>query len=133
MGLRSDPMGSGELPAIDLRDVWKVFGAGESAKAIELSRSGASRTEIFERTQQTIAVRDVSFSVSEGETFVVMGLSGSGKSTLIRCLSRLVEPSHGQIFLSGDDLLAMDEAEMCQLRRGRMSMVFQHFLQLDYL
>lgn len=120
-------MGSGELPAIDLRHVWKVFGSGDSAKAIDLSRNGASRAEIFEHTQQTVAVRDVSFSVSQGETFVVMGLSGSGKSTLIRCLSRLVEPSQGQIFLSGDDLLAMDENQMCQLRRGRMSMVFQHF------
>jgi len=120
-------MGSGDLPAIELRHIWKVFGPGDNARTIELSMGGTSRAEILQQTQQTVAVRDVSFSVAEGETFVVMGLSGSGKSTLIRCLSRLVEPTQGQIFLGGDDLLSMNEEQLRQLRRGRMSMVFQHF------
>ncbi len=120
-------MGSGEQPAIDLRNVWKIFGSGDSALTIDLAKTGKNRAEILQRTQQTVAVRDVSFSVAQGETFVVMGLSGSGKSTLIRCLSRLIEPTQGQIFLGGDDLLAMDEEQLRQLRRGRMSMVFQHF------
>lgn len=120
-------MGSGDTPAIDLHHIWKVFGPGDSARTIELSRAGSSRAEILQQTQQTVAVRDVSFSVAQGETFVVMGLSGSGKSTLIRCLSRLIEPTQGEISLGGDDLLAMDEDQLRQLRRGRMSMVFQHF------
>lgn len=120
-------MGSGEQPAIDLRNVWKIFGSGDSALTIDLAKSGKNRAEILQHTQQTVAVRDVSFNVAQGETFVVMGLSGSGKSTLIRCLSRLIEPTQGQIFLGGDDLLAMDEEQLRQLRRGRMSMVFQHF------
>ena len=120
-------MGSGDQPAIDLRHVWKVFGPGDSARTIDLAKSGSSRAEILQKTKQTVAVRDVSFSVAQGETFVVMGLSGSGKSTLIRCLSRLIEPTQGEISLSGDDLLAMDEDQLRQLRRGRMSMVFQHF------
>jgi len=120
-------MGSGEQPAIDLRNVWKIFGSGDSALTIDLAKTGKNRAEILQRTKQTVAVRDVSFSVAQGETFVVMGLSGSGKSTLIRCLSRLIEPTQGQIFLGGDDLLAMDEEQLRQLRRGRMSMVFQHF------
>ena len=120
-------MGSGEQPAIDLRNVWKIFGSGDSALTIDLAKTGKNRAEILQRTQQTVAVRDVSFSVAQGETVVVMGLSGSGKSTLIRCLSRLIEPTQGQIFLGGDDLLAMDEEQLRQLRRGRMSMVFQHF------
>ena len=120
-------MGSGEQPAIDLRNVWKIFGSGDSALTIDLAKTGKNRAEILQRTQQTVAVRDVSFSVAQGETFVVMGLSGSGKSTLIRCLSRLIEPTQGQLFLGGDDLLAMDEEQLRQLRRGRMSMVFPHF------
>ena len=120
-------MDSGDQPAIDLRHVWKVFGPGDSARTIDLAKSGSSRAEILQKTKQTVAVRDVSFSVAQGETFVVMGLSGSGKSTLIRCLSRLIEPTQGEISLSGDDLLAMDEDQLRQLRRGRMSMVFQHF------
>ena len=71
-------MGSGDTPAIDLRHIWKVFGPGDSTRTIELSRSGSSRAEILQKTQQTVAVRDVSFSVTQGETFVVMGLSGVG-------------------------------------------------------
>jgi glycine betaine/proline transport system ATP-binding protein len=72
-------------------------------------------------------VRDVSFSVARGETFVVMGLSGSGKSTLIRCLSRLIEPTSGEVLLNGADLLAMNDEELREVRRGKISMVFQHF------
>jgi len=72
-------------------------------------------------------VRDVSFHVGSGETFVVMGLSGSGKSTLIRCLSRLIEPTRGEVRLNGTDLLAMNDDDLRTVRRGQMSMVFQHF------
>mgnify|MGYP000256159483 CR=1 FL=1 len=114
-------------PAIEVRNIWKVFGSGAAAQAIALAEGGASRSEILQQTDQTVAVRDVSFSVGRGETFVVMGLSGSGKSTLIRCLSRLIEPSKGEVLLDGKDLLAMGEEELRGVRRGQMSMVFQHF------
>ena len=56
-----------------------------------------------------------------------MGLSGSGKSTLIRCLSRLVDPTAGEVLLNGEDLLAMDDEQLREVRRGKISMVFQHF------
>jgi glycine betaine/proline transport system ATP-binding protein len=115
------------LPAIAVRNLWKVFGTGAPTDAINLAKSGASRAQILQQLDQTVAVRDVSFDVGRGETFVVMGLSGSGKSTLIRCLSRLIEPSQGEVLLDGEDLLAMDEDNLREVRRGRMSMVFQHF------
>ena len=118
---------TGVLPAIELRHVWKVFGQGDGNNAIALAKGGASRAEILQQSQQTVAVRDVSFSVAQGETFVVMGLSGSGKSTLIRCLSRLIEPTAGEVLLGGDNLLDMTEEQLIAVRRGRMSMVFQHF------
>ena len=118
---------TGASPAIELRHIWKVFGQGDGHNAIALAQGGASRAEILQQSQQTVAVRDVSFSVARGETFVVMGLSGSGKSTLIRCLARLIEPTSGDVLLSGDDLLAMSEEQLIEVRRGRMSMVFQHF------
>ncbi|MDX1430699.1 MAG: betaine/proline/choline family ABC transporter ATP-binding protein, partial [Rhodothermales bacterium] len=70
---------------------------------------------------------DVSFDVREGETFVVMGLSGCGKSTLVRCISRLVEPTAGSVVVNGEDVVAMDEKQLIELRRHNMSMVFQHF------
>src|SRR5690606_20953273 len=79
------------------------------------------------------AVRDVSLDVLTGEIFVIMGLSGSGKSTLVRCMSRLVEPSAGEILFNGRNLLTADDDEMIEIRRHRMGMVFQHFALLPHL
>lgn len=114
------------LSALEVCNVWKVFGA-HPERAIEMSSAGASRSEVLAATGCTVGVRDVSFAVAPGETFVVMGLSGSGKSTLVRCLSRLVEPTSGELYLDGDDLRAMSATELREVRRRKMSMVFQHF------
>jgi glycine betaine/proline transport system ATP-binding protein len=92
-----------------------------------MADAGASRAEILAATGNTIGVRDVSFSVGSGETFVIMGLSGSGKSTLLRCVARLVESTRGTIELQGRDLTAMSDAELREVRRTKLSMVFQHF------
>ena len=113
--------------AIEVRNLWKVFGSGSPDAAISRAEGGATRSEILQQLEQTVAVRDVSFRVARGETFVVMGLSGSGKSTLIRCLSRLIEPTRGEVLLDGKDLLALDAKALREVRRGRISMVFQHF------
>jgi glycine betaine/proline transport system ATP-binding protein len=110
-----------------VRGVWKVFGHGNPDDAIAQAQVGATRAEIINQLHQTIGVRDVSFSVDQGETFVVMGLSGSGKSTLIRCISRLIEPTRGEVLIDGEDLLKMDADALRDVRRGKMSMVFQHF------
>ena len=115
------------LNAIEVHNVWKVFGQGPPDEAIALAKAGSTRQDIITNIDQTVAVRDVSFSVARGETFVVMGLSGSGKSTLIRCLSRLIEPTSGEVLLNGADLLAMNDEELREVRRGKISMVFQHF------
>ena len=77
--------------------------------------ASADREEIQERTGHVIAVRDVSFEVNEGETFVVMGLSGSGKSTLVRCISRLIEPTSGEVRIDDRDVVGMTEAELTEL------------------
>ena len=113
--------------AIEVRNVWKVFGQGSPEPAIALAKASSTRQDIITNIDQTVAVRDVSFSVARGETFVVMGLSGSGKSTLIRCLSRLIEPTSGEVLLNGENLLAMNDDELREIRRGKISMVFQHF------
>jgi glycine betaine/proline transport system ATP-binding protein len=115
-----------DTPVVEVRNVWKVFGANPD-EALSRSQQGASRKEVLAETGCTIGVRDVSFTVARGETFVVMGLSGSGKSTLVRCLSRLVEPSAGTVLIEGQDLLAMNSGELRHIRRTKMSMVFQHF------
>jgi glycine betaine/proline transport system ATP-binding protein len=107
------------------RNVWKVFGPQPERflKAVLESANGEVRPD----GQHVAAVRNVSFDVKRGETFVVMGLSGSGKSTLVRCISRLTEPTHGAIVIGGRDVLKLPEAELRELRRHKVSMVFQNF------
>jgi glycine betaine/proline transport system ATP-binding protein len=117
---------STEDVCLSVEHVWKVFGAHPD-KAIELAEGGASRAEVREATECTIGVRDVSFEVGRGETFVVMGLSGSGKSTLIRCVARLNDVTRGQVYLDGEELTAMSDDQLREVRRHKMSMVFQHF------
>ena len=115
-----------ETPKIVCNNVWKIFGAYPEQTLKSLDHS-LSRTEVQARTGHVVAVKDVSFEVNTGETFVVMGLSGSGKSTLVRCVSRLIEPTAGAMIIDGEDIMSYDLAKLTELRRYRMSMVFQHF------
>jgi glycine betaine/proline transport system ATP-binding protein len=107
-------------------DVWKIFG-NNPKRVLENHDRSKNRAEIQNETGHVIAVKDVSFEVKKGECFVVMGLSGSGKSTLVRCISRLIEPTGGQVVIDGQDVTKMDKKELRNLRRHKMAMVFQHF------
>jgi glycine betaine/proline transport system ATP-binding protein len=111
---------------VSVEGVWKIFGR-KAREARAMAQNGASREEIQTATGSVVAVRDITFHVDAGETFVVMGLSGSGKSTLIRCVSHLVEPTEGKVELCGTELTQADSATLRQLRRQKMAMVFQHF------
>jgi glycine betaine/proline transport system ATP-binding protein len=118
-------------PKLVCRGVWKIFGAGGRSLA---GPSAARLTSAELRAAGAVgAVRDVNIEVREGEIFVIMGLSGSGKSTLVRCLSRLIEPTSGDILFNGENLLAASEARMIEIRRHQMGMVFQHFALLPHL
>jgi len=117
---------------ITAENVYKIFGP-EPEKALELSREGASKDEVFRETKSVVAVNDISFTVPEGQIFVVMGLSGSGKSTLIRCLNRLFEPTAGKIYIDDFDVTGASEEELRQVRLARMSMVFQHFALFPHM
>ena len=113
-------------PRLVCRDLWKVFGDGADELAASVDPT-LSREQVLAETGCVLAVRDVSFSVRQGETFVIMGLSGSGKSTLVRCLSRLIEPTRGHVLIDGEDMLAMSKHDLREIRRHKMGMVFQHF------
>jgi glycine betaine/proline transport system ATP-binding protein len=112
---------------ISVQSLWKVFGtkAESIPKSPELAQLGQS--ELRQRTGCVAAVSDLSFDVAPGEVFVVMGLSGSGKSTLVRCLTRLIEPTAGKVLFQGEDVLTCNEKSLRELRRHKISMVFQHF------
>ncbi len=114
------------MAKLEVEGLCKVFGPAPG-RALELLRQGAAKDEIRRRTGATVAVADVSFAVEAGATFVVMGLSGSGKSTLLRCLNRLIEPTAGSVRLDGVELGALPRAELRELRRRRLGMVFQRF------
>lgn len=115
-----------------VKNLYKVFG-DRPEEAMALVHEGADKETIFKRTGQTLGVIDASFSVNEGEIFVVMGLSGSGKSTLVRLLNRLIEPTAGQVLIDGRDIAAMDDAALRTLRRTEISMVFQSFALMPHM
>ncbi|MDH4052630.1 MAG: glycine betaine/L-proline ABC transporter ATP-binding protein ProV, partial [Rubrivivax sp.] len=115
-----------------VQHLYKVFG-DRPQEAMRLVREGLDKDAIFERTGQTLGVNDASFTVREGEIFVVMGLSGSGKSTLVRLLNRLIEPTEGHVLFDGQDIAAMSQKELRELRRRHISMVFQSFALMPHL
>ncbi|HED6396058.1 TPA: glycine betaine/L-proline ABC transporter ATP-binding protein [Listeria monocytogenes] len=114
------------MSKIKVEELTKIFGK-KASKASSLLSQGKSKTEILKETGATIGVNKASFSVEEGEIFVIMGLSGSGKSTLVRLLNRLIEPMSGKIWLDGKELSSLNKKELLEVRRKSMSMVFQNF------
>jgi glycine betaine/proline transport system ATP-binding protein len=113
-------------PTISCRGVWKVFGP-HPERIVGSPDADLPRADLEARTGCVAAVRDVSFDVPEGGVFVVMGLSGSGKSTLVRCISRLIDPTAGSVLIDGEDVEQCSPERLRELRRDRISMVFQHF------
>ena len=110
----------------------KVFG-NDPKTALDLLAKGYTKDRIFAETGQVVGVHDVSFTVKEGEIFVLMGLSGSGKSTLIRLINRLVEPSAGNVLVDGQNVATMSKSQLINLRRRDMSMVFQSFALMPHM
>ncbi|MEZ5777205.1 MAG: betaine/proline/choline family ABC transporter ATP-binding protein [Paracoccaceae bacterium] len=118
-------------PKLVCRDLWKLF--GPRGAELLAAHGGAPSLAAVASAGLVPAVRGVDLAVREGEIFVIMGLSGSGKSTLVRLMSRLVEPTGGEILFNGRDLLGMSDEEMVNIRRHKMGMVFQHFALLPHL
>ena len=123
---RAERVDRSGAPLIHAEGVWKIFGQ-RADRVLGTPDADLSRSELRAKTGCVAAVRDVSFDVWPGEVFVVMGLSGSGKSTLVRTLIRLIEPTAGQISIAGQDVTAANSADLRQLRRHSVSMIFQHF------
>ena len=111
---------------VSCRNVWKVYGP-KADRVVGTSDADLPRQELLAKTGCVVAVRDVSFDVAQGEVFVVMGLSGSGKSTLVRMVNRLHDPTQGQVLIDGEDVVALDDERLREVRRRKVGMVFQHF------
>jgi len=136
-------MGAGDKGAgivnetkLSCRNVWKVYGNQPDQFFQERNGQVENRSALCRKiidSGHIGAACNVSFDVHVGEIFVIMGLSGSGKSTIVRCLSRLVEPTAGEIILDGRNLLNASADELIEIRRHKMGMVFQSFGLLPHL
>ncbi|ERJ10978.1 quaternary amine ABC transporter ATP-binding protein [Haloplasma contractile] len=114
------------MSVLELKGVTKVFGE-QPEKALELINNGVSKIDILNELGLTVGLKDVNLNINRGEFFVIMGLSGSGKSTLVRCLNKLIEPTSGEILLEGEDISKVDDERLLEIRRQKVSMVFQRF------
>ena len=114
------------MSKIEIRNVYKIFGQNPS-KILPMVQDGANKEEVLEKTGHTVGLDNVSLSIEEGETFVCMGLSGSGKSTLIRHINRLIDPTSGEVLVEGTNVMDLNQKNLIEFRRHKMSMVFQRF------
>ena len=117
-------------PLIRCQGLWKLFGPDPERWLSNRLATGVPDLEEITSAGYIPAVREVSIDIAPGEMLVVMGLSGSGKSTLVRCISRLIEVSAGEIEIDGQDLRALDKRGLIDMRRSKMGMVFQNFALL---
>ncbi|MEI9751579.1 glycine betaine/L-proline ABC transporter ATP-binding protein ProV [Moellerella wisconsensis] len=117
---------------LEVKNLYKIFGEHPD-QAFKMLESGMTKDQIFEKTGLTIGVHDANLAIEEGEIFVVMGLSGSGKSTLVRLLNRLIDPTRGQVLIDGQDISNISDSELRQVRRSKISMVFQSFALMPHM
>ena len=115
---------------ISCKNIWKLY--GENPEKFLAANDYNPSTNLIKSEKYIPAVRDANIDVMTGEILVIMGLSGSGKSTLLRCMSKLIEPTYGQVFFEGKDLIKATQKELIEIRRHKMGMVFQHFALLPH-
>jgi len=115
-----------ETIKIEVRNIVKIFGRREQEALTQL-RNGRGKAEILETLDCNVGLNDISLRIPAAGIFVMMGLSGSGKSTLVRHINRLIDPTAGEIFIDRQNILALNAAGLRDLRRRKISMVFQNF------
>ncbi|GLO60682.1 ABC transporter ATP-binding protein [Vibrio sp. MACH09] len=113
-------------PLIEVSGLYKIFGSNPKSVMSQV-KSGASKDDVLSQTGHTVGLKEINLQINKGEIFVIMGLSGSGKSTLIRHFNRLIDPTEGQIIVEGTDVMKLNNEELQNFRRHKMSMVFQRF------
>ncbi|MEA1939767.1 MAG: glycine betaine/L-proline ABC transporter ATP-binding protein [Candidatus Caldatribacteriota bacterium] len=111
---------------IKVKKLTKIFGKNPKEILKRLVKN-QSKNKIFKETGNTVGVSKASFSVNEGEIFVIMGLSGSGKSTLIRCLNMLNKPTDGEIYVDNENIVKYNHHQLREFRQKKATMVFQGF------
>lgn len=116
---------------ISIRNLYKIFGSNPEG-FIDLVKGGMSKTELNEKHNHVLGLKDINIEMPGGGIQVVMGLSGSGKSTLIRHINRLIDPTAGEVIVGDEDVVKMNESELREFRRQNTAMVFQKFALLPH-
>ena len=117
---------------LEAKNLYKVFGENPD-RAFKYIDKGVSKETLLEKTGLSLGVKNASLAIEEGEIFVIMGLSGSGKSTMVRLLNRLIEPTRGQVIIDGVDIAKISDSELREVRRNKISMVFQSFALMPHM
>lgn len=119
------------MNTIEVQNLTHIFGH-QAKTALKMVKSGHSKSQVLKKTNATVGINNVTFTIRPNEIFVIMGLSGSGKSTLLRCLNRLITPTEGRIIVNGKDIQTLDKNTLRELRKKEFGMVFQNFGLLPY-
>jgi glycine betaine/proline transport system ATP-binding protein len=117
---------------LEAKNLYKIFGENPE-RAFKYIDKGMSKESLLEKTGLSLGVKNASLAIEEGEIFVIMGLSGSGKSTMVRLLNRLIEPTRGQVIIDGVDIAKISDGELREVRRNKISMVFQSFALMPHM
>lgn len=118
-------------PKVRIKGLYKIFG-GNSQDMMSHVQGGMSKARLLAEHQHVLGLQNINVDMQAGEITVVMGLSGSGKSTLIRHLNRLIDPTAGEIFVDGEDVMKLSKEDLRERRQTKMSMVFQKFALLPH-
>jgi glycine betaine/proline transport system ATP-binding protein len=116
---------------ISIKNLYKIFGSRPEAY-IDAVKGGMTKSELNDKHNHVLGLKDINIDMPGGSIQVVMGLSGSGKSTLIRHINRLIDPTAGEVIVDDEDVVKMNETELREFRRHRTAMVFQKFALLPH-
>ena len=134
MGNASKPIGMGKIMnsiKIDIKNLYKIFGAKDKS-FVDAIKNGMSKQELLDQHNHVLGLDNINLAIPEKKIQVIMGLSGSGKSTLIRHINRLIEPTSGELYVDGENVLTMSQSQLREFRRKSTSMVFQKFALLPH-
>ncbi len=116
---------------LEIKNLYKIFGKNDAAYVSKV-KDGISKQELLDKHNHVLGLNNINLSIPEKKVQVIMGLSGSGKSTLIRHINRLIEPTSGELYVDGQNVLSMSHTELREFRRKKTSMVFQKFALLPH-
>lgn len=117
---------------VDIKNLFKVFGP-HPQKMMPLIEAGITKDDLRDKHQHILGLRNINLRINPGAIQVIMGLSGSGKSTLVRHINRLIDPTAGEVWINGKDIMRLSHWALRRFRREQTAMVFQKFALFPHM